>query len=47
MNHSSDKKYLQQKEILEIQHKKLCELMAYLESNSPYSCHGFGGDRLP
>jgi hypothetical protein len=36
MNQSSDKKYMRQKEILEIQNKKLCELMAYLGSNSPY-----------
>jgi phenylacetate-CoA ligase len=36
MNHSSDKKYMREKEILEIQNRKLCELMAYLGSNSPY-----------
>ena len=36
MNHSSHKKFLQQKEIREIQEKKMGELLAYLKSNSPY-----------
>ena len=46
MNHSSDKKYLQQKEILEIQRKKLGELMAYLESNSPFYQKLFKAHRI-
>ena len=36
MNHSSHKKFIQQKEIREIQENKLHELLAYLKSNSPY-----------
>ena len=46
MNHSSDKKFLQKKEILEIQHRKLCELMAYLGSNSPYYQKLFNTHRI-
>ena len=36
MNPSSHKKFLQLPEIRDIQEKKLCELLVYLKSNSPY-----------
>jgi phenylacetate-CoA ligase len=36
MNYSSHKKFIQRKEIREIQENKLHELLAYLKSNSPY-----------
>ena len=36
MNHSPHKKFIQRKEIREIQENKLHELLAYLKSNSPY-----------
>ncbi|MEJ0082805.1 MAG: hypothetical protein WDM78_18050 [Puia sp.] len=36
MNHSSHKKFIQRKEIREIQENKLHELLAYLTLNSPY-----------
>jgi phenylacetate-CoA ligase len=36
MNHSSHKMFIQRKEIREIQENKLHELIAYLNSNSPY-----------
>jgi len=46
MNHSSHKKFIQRKEIRELQENKLQELLAYLKTNSPYYQRIFNQEQI-